>query len=45
MTEREVFLIRLLAIGMGIVVLIVLSLIGYVAWKTYQQIQEEEKQS
>jgi predicted negative regulator of RcsB-dependent stress response len=41
MSEQERFLIRLLAVGMAVVVIIVLTVIGFVAWKTFRQMQED----
>jgi len=45
MTEQERFMIRLLAVGMAIVVVVVLGLIGFVAWRTFRQMQEEDKET
>ncbi len=43
MSEQERFLIRLLAVGMAVVVIIVLTVIGFVAWKTFRQMQEDQE--
>ncbi|GAB4212084.1 MAG: hypothetical protein OHK0012_05690 [Synechococcales cyanobacterium] len=44
MSDQERFYVRLLALGMALVVVIILSLLGYVVWKTLEQMKEQERQ-